>query len=220
MEQVGVEGQRKINASHVLIVGVGGLGSPVLQQLAGAGVGTITVVDHDVVEIHNLNRQYVHSEKTIGSTKVTSAREFIGSYNPNITLHLVEEKFTVTNAAFLLQDVDIVVDCTDNFATRYLLNDSCVMHNKPLVYGSILGFEGQLAVFNLHGSGNLRDIFPEEPQSTVDCDSLGVLGPLPGLIGNMMAMEVLKIILGLETLKDKFLVLDALTWQSSVLKYR
>ena len=219
VDNVGVSGQRKILASRVLIIGVGGLGSAVLQQLVGAGVGFITIIDPDFVELHNLNRQTIHSEKTIGWAKVNSAKRYVEDYNTGISLTCVHAKFDVSNASSLIENMDIIVDCTDNFQTRYLINDTCVDFNKPLVHGSILGFEGQVTVFNYKGSADMRAIFPEEPVSVLDCDMLGVLGPLPGMIGNIMAMEVLKIILDLDTLRGKYLVLDALTWDTSILKY-
>lgn len=220
IDKIGVEGQRKITAAKVLIVGVGGLGSAVLQQLVGAGVGAITIVDPDIVELHNLNRQTIHSEKTIGWSKVRSAQKYVKDYNTSIKLTCVYARFDNANAWNLLENIDIVVDCTDNFKSRYLLNDSVVQRGKPLVYGSILSFEGQVTVFNHKGSADLRAVFPEEPVSILDCDALGVLGPLPGIVGNIMAMEVLKIILDLDTLRGKYLVLDALTWGITILKYK
>lgn len=219
VDKVGVEGQRKFIEARVLVVGAGGLGSAVLQQLAAAGIGAITIIDPDIVELHNLNRQCIHNENTIGRPKVDSAKEYMQNFNSEITIHTIADRFDLSNAQALMQDADIVVDCTDNFATRYILNDVCADLGKPLVYGSILSFEGQVAVFNHKGKGNLRDIFPVEPASNIDCDALGVLGPLPGVIGNIMAMEVLKIVLDLETLQGKYLVLDALTWQTTILKY-
>ncbi|SFS45789.1 HesA/MoeB/ThiF family protein [Sphingobacterium wenxiniae] len=210
IEEIGVSGQRKIMAAKVLIIGAGGLGSPVIQYLAASGVGEIGVVDDDCIELHNLNRQVIHSEAQVGKAKVDSAVHFVQSLNSAINLIPIHAKITKANALDLIRDYDIVVDGSDNFTTRYLVNDTCVILGKPLVYGSILAYEGQTAVFNLHGSKNLRDIFPESPNEDLlpDCDSRGVLGPLAGIIGSMMAMHVLKIITGLPIAINTLTIVD------------
>lgn len=214
MEEIGPQGQRKIKKSKVLVVGAGGLGSPVLQYLAAAGVGQLGIVDFDKVELHNLNRQVIHREQTIGISKVKSAELFISQLNHLVNTALMEIKITKDNVHDLLAEYDIIVDCSDNFSTRYLINDTCVLLNKPLVYGSILGFLGQLAVFNYNESKNLRDVFPEPPsnEDIPDCDSFGVLGTLPGIIGSMMAHQTLKIITELPVNTNEILLFDSLKW--------
>lgn len=215
IEEIGVAGQRKIAQARVLVIGVGGLGSPVLQYLAAAGVGTLAAVDFDVVEVHNLNRQVIHSVSYIGKHKVASAADYIAALNGDIRFIPICRKIDRENVQRILRDYDIVVDGSDNFTTRYLVNDACVALGKPLVYGSIFAFEGQLAVFNFLGSKNLRDIFPEAPapEDRPNCDQNGVLGPLPGMIGSMMAMSALKIITDLPVTANQLTVVDALHGQ-------
>lgn len=219
IDEISVEGQRKILQAKVLVIGVGGLGSPVLQYLTAAGVGTLGFVDFDRVELHNLNRQILHDESSVGMEKVLSGKKRLQSLNSTIKVVGYNEKLTVENIERILDDYDIVVDCSDNFETRYLINDTCVWMNKTLVYGSIIRFDGQVSVFNYQESRNLRDIFPEAPLDAQDCEAAGVLGPLPGMIGSMMAMETLKIIVGLEALTNKLLIVNALNWQMSVIGY-
>lgn len=215
IEEVGVAGQRKFMAAKILVIGAGGLGSPVIQSLAGAGIGCIGIADFDTVALHNLNRQFLHKESTIGCNKVESAVSFVGDYNCSIRVNPHPERITRGNAATLIEAYDLVVDCSDNFETRYLVNDTCVLLDKPLVYGSIKSFEGQLAVFNYKGSKQLRDIFPDIPSAgnVADCDTNGVLGPLPGMIGAMMAMQVLKMIAGLPVDTDQLTLVDTLNWR-------
>lgn len=210
IDEIGVEGQRKIMDARVLVVGAGGLGSPVIQYLAASGVGTLGVVDFDRVELHNLNRQVIHTESQVGKAKVDSAGDFVRSVNSHVDFIPMDKKLTVRNAKAIIQDFDIVVEGSDNFTTRYVVNDVCVALGKPLVYGSIFGFEGQLAVFNFQGSKNLRDIFPDvpPPEDVPSCDSNGVLGPLPGTVGSLMAMQVLKIITGLPVKVNVLTVID------------
>jgi molybdopterin/thiamine biosynthesis adenylyltransferase len=214
IEEIGVEGQWKIRAAKVLIIGAGGLGSPVIQYLAAAGVGTLAVADFDTLEIHNLNRQVIHQEGYIGKLKVESALEFVSALNSDVHFIPINEKVTRENVQHFISPYDIIADGSDNFTTRYLVNDACVELDKTLVYGSILSFEGQVAVFNHKGSKNLRDLFPEPPnqQNLPDCDSLGVLGPLPGIIGSMMAMQTLQIICDLEVLRNELLLIDTKNW--------
>lgn len=215
IEEIGTEGQRKIMNAKVLVVGAGGLGSPVIQYLAAAGVGTLGVIDFDKVELHNLNRQIIHSEKTVGKAKVDSAQDFVANLNSELQFIPFQEKLNQKNAVSIFSSFDFVVDGSDNFTTRYLVNDTCVALKKPLVYGSILGFEGQIAVFNYQGSKSLRHLFSESPndKDQPDCDRLGVLGPLPGIIGSMMAIHALKIITGLPVQTNVLTLVDTLHWQ-------
>lgn len=221
IEEIGLEGQRKIMNSKVLVIGAGGLGSPVIQCLAAAGVGTLGVADFDEVELHNLNRQIIHNENTVGISKVKSAALFVRKLNHQVKFIGIEQKIDRSNAEEIMSDYDIVVDGSDNFATRYLINDTCVKLEKPLVYGSILGFSGQTAVFNYKGSKNLRDLFPEPPvaEDIPDCDSLGVLGALPGMIGSMMAMQVLKMITDLPIPPDQLSLIDTLHWRFQIIDF-
>ncbi|KAA5532076.1 HesA/MoeB/ThiF family protein [Paenimyroides baculatum] len=214
IEEIGVEGQRKIRAAKVLVIGAGGLGSPVIQYLAAAGVGTLAVADFDTLEIHNLNRQVIYQEKNVGKPKVESASEFVSALNSDVHFIPIKEKITIENVQQIIHPYDIVIDGSDNFTTRYLVNDACVQLGKLLVYGSILSFEGQVAVFNYKGSKNLRDIFLEPPnqESLPDCDSLGVLGPLPGIVGSIMAMQTLQIICDMEVLCNELLLIDTKNW--------
>lgn len=214
IEEIGVEGQRKISAAKVLVIGAGGLGSPVIQYLAAAGVGTLGVVDFDVLEIHNLNRQVIHAEEAIGQYKVNSAAHFVSSLNSTIHFVAIQDKISNHNVAAIVDSYDIIVDGSDNFETRYLVNDTCVALGKTLVYGSILGFEGQVAVFNFKGSKNLRQLFPEPSMDELlpDCDSFGVLGPLPGIVGSMMAMQTLQIICSLEVMTNQLLLINTKDW--------
>ncbi|NGM67121.1 HesA/MoeB/ThiF family protein [Sphingobacterium sp. SGR-19] len=214
IEEIGVDGQRKIGKTKVLVVGAGGLGSPVIQYLAAAGIGMLAVVDFDDVEIHNLNRQVIHKESTVGKSKTESAADFVREFNSQITFVPIHRKIDAENAGDLIRNYDIVVDGSDNFTTRYIVNDACAALNKPLVYGSIFAFEGQVAVFNFQGSKNLRDLFPEapNPEDIPNCDRHGVLGPLPGVVGTMMAMQVLKIITGLPVETNQLTIVDTLNW--------
>ncbi|WP_299181737.1 HesA/MoeB/ThiF family protein [uncultured Chryseobacterium sp.] len=215
IDEIGLDGQRKIMNSKVLVIGAGGLGSPVIQYLAAAGVGTLGIADFDEVELHNLNRQVIHNENTVGMSKVKSAERFVKKLNSHVIFIGIEEKVDDSNAEKILSQFDIVVDGSDNFKSRYLINDTCVKLNKPVVYGSILGFSGQVAVFNFNGSKNLRDLFPEPPfdEDLPDCDSLGVLGALCGIVGSMMANLVLKALTGLPLNVNQFTLVDTLSWR-------
>ena len=221
LPEIGDSGQEKLKKAKVLVIGAGGLGCPILQYIATAGVGTIGIVDFDTIEIHNLHRQILYTEDQIGLSKSATAKSVLEKLNPLISVLAFEKKLTKENAIEIIQDFDIVVDGSDNFATRYLVNDSCVTLGKPLVYGSILGFEGQLAVFNHDGSKNLRDLFPEPPNSkdVPNCSMNGVLGTLPGMIGIMMAHETLKLILELPTLKNELILFSTLDWNFKKLNF-
>ncbi len=221
IEEIGLEGQRKIMNSKVLIIGAGGLGSPVIQYLAAAGVGTVGVADFDEVELHNLNRQVIHNENSVGISKVKSAEEFIKRLNHQVKFIGIEERINDENIERILSQFDLIIDGSDNFKTRYLVNDICVNLNKPLVYGSILGFSGQVAIFNYKGSRNLRDIFPEPPsdENLPDCDSLGVLGALPGIVGSMMANLALKIMTDLPLQLNQITLIDTLEWRFQTIEF-
>lgn len=215
IEEIGLEGQRKIMNAKVLVIGAGGLGSPVIQYLAAAGIGTLGVADFDEVELHNLNRQIIHNENSVGKSKVKSAEDFVKNLNHRVNFIGIETKISDSNVEEIISQFDIIIDGSDNFQTRYLVNDTCVKLKKPLVYGSILGFSGQVAVFNYKGSKNLRDIFPEPPfdEDLSDCDSLGVLGALPGIVGSMMANQALKIITDLPLNLNQITLIDTLNWR-------
>lgn len=221
MEEIGLEGQNKIMASKVLVIGAGGLGSPVIQYLAAAGVGTLGLADFDQVELHNLNRQIIHNENGVGTLKIDSAEKFVNSLNHQVKVIGIEQKIDVSNVSEILSQYDLIIDGSDNFSTRYLVNDTCVALEKTLVYGSILGFSGQLAVFNHQGSKNLRDLFPEPPfdEEMPDCDSLGVLGALPGMVGSMMALQTLKIITNLPVKLNQLTLIDTLNWRFQTLDF-
>ncbi|MDR4953058.1 HesA/MoeB/ThiF family protein [Chryseobacterium sp. ES2] len=221
IEEIGLEGQKKIRSSKVLVIGAGGLGSPVIQYLTAAGIGTLGVIDFDHVEIHNLNRQIIHTENRVGLSKVKSAEIFVEELNHQVKLTGIEERLNENNAEEIISHYDVIVDGSDNFSTRYLVNDTCVKLNKTLVYGSILGFSGQVAVFNRNGSKNLRDLFPEPPfdEDVPDCDSLGVLGALPGIIGSMMALQALKIITDLPVIVNQLTLADTLNWRFQTIDF-
>lgn len=197
LDEIGPAGQIKIKQAKVLVVGAGGLGCPVLQYLGAAGVGTIGIVDFDTIEIHNLHRQILYTAADIGKPKAPTAANKINASNPNVACIVFNELLQESNAANIISQFDIVVDGSDNFLTRYLVNDVCVQLNKPLVYGTILKFEGQLAVFNYKGGKNLRDIYPEppNPEDVPSCDQNGVMGFVPGAIGIYMASAAIQIIL-------------------------
>lgn len=221
LPEIGDEGQEKLKKAKVLVIGAGGLGCPILQYIATAGIGTIGIVDFDKIEIHNLHRQILYTQNQVGKSKAITAKETLEEMNPLISIVVFEEKLTSENAKQLIEQFDIVVDGSDNFATRYLVNDTCVALGKALVYGSILKFEGQLAVFNYKGSKNLRDLFPEppNPKDVPNCSLNGVLGTLPGIIGTMMAHETLKLIMDLPTLQNELVLFNALNWNFTKLKF-
>lgn len=221
MEEVSIEGQRKIGNSRVLVIGAGGLGSPVIQYLAAAGVGKLAAIDFDVLEIHNLNRQVIHQESFIGRPKVESAQSFVSQFNSGISFEPINQKLNKENIEAVFSGYDIIVDGSDNFETRYLVNDYCIKMGKTLVYGSIFSFEGQVAVFNYEGSKNLRDIFPSppNPEDVQNCDQFGVLGALAGITGTMMAMLTVKVILGLNVPINQLTIIDSKNWNFNQLRY-
>ncbi len=220
---VGVEGQKRLKAARVLLVGAGGLGSPVALYLAAAGVGHIGLVDFDIVDVTNLQRQILHGTKDIGRSKLASARERIADINPHVELTTYETALTSQNALGIIEQYDLVVDGTDNFPTRYLVNDACVMLGKPNVYGSVFRFEGQASVFATKDGPCYRCLFPEPPPPGVvpNCAEGGVLGVLPGLIGMIQATEAVKLIIGIgEPLVGRLLLVDALSAQFRTMKLR
>jgi molybdopterin/thiamine biosynthesis adenylyltransferase len=221
LPEIGDAGQEKLKKATVLVIGAGGLGCPILQYIATAGVGTIGIVDFDKIEIHNLHRQILYTENQVGQAKASTAKSVLENLNPLISVIAFEEKLTIENATQIIQDFDVVVDGSDNFATRYLVNDTCVALKKSLVYGSILKFEGQVAVFNHKGSKNLRDLFPEppNPKDVPNCNLNGVMGTLPGIIGTMMAHETLKLIMDLPTLENELVLFNTLNWSFNKLKF-
>lgn len=212
---IGEAGQEKIQQAKVLVIGAGGLGCPVLQYLAAAGIGTLGIVDFDIVELHNLHRQILYNDEQIGESKAVTAKKVLQKLNPGLNYNIYDRKLTGENAADLIRDFDMVIDGSDNFSTRYLVNDTCVLLNKPLVYGSILNFEGQMAVFNHKGSKNLRDLFPSppDPKDVPNCSLNGVMGTLPGILGSMMAHETIKLITDLSVLHNEMIVYDTLQWK-------
>ena len=186
LEEIGKKGQLKLKKSSVLVVGAGGLGSSALVYLAAAGIGKIGIVDDDLVEKSNLQRQIIHETNSIGNLKIDSARERIKRLNTNIEVSTFHKRINPKNALEIIQEFDIICDCSDNFGTRYLINDACLILNKPLVFGSVQGFEGQVSVFNLNkNSPNLRDLLPESPLKNAipSCAEYGVVGVSTGLIG-------------------------------------
>ena len=223
LPEVGLEGQKRLKAASVLCIGSGGLGSPLLLYLAAAGIGRIGLVDFDIVDSSNLQRQIIHSESWVGKPKIQSAKERILSINPHCQVDLYETALSSANALDILKPYDVVIDGTDNFPTRYLTNDACVLLDKPNVYGSIFRFEGQATVFNYQDGPNYRDLYPEPPPPGMvpSCAEGGVLGVLCGIIGTIQATEAIKIILGAEnTLSGRLLLYNAWDMKFRELKLR
>jgi len=225
LSEFGEEGQQKLLNAKVLVIGAGGLGCPVLQYLAAAGTGTLGIVDDDVVAMNNLHRQVLYSVKDIGSSKVETAARVLSQLNPGIKIIPYNKRLRTENALGIIDEFDIIIDGTDNFSTRYMINDASVLLDKPLVYGAISQFEGQATVFNYLSKQNqerinYRDIFPEPPREdeVLNCVEAGVIGVLPGIIGTMMANETIKIIAGIgEPLAGRLFTYNALNNQVFVL---
>ena len=220
LSEIGQTGQNKLSKAKVLVVGAGGLGCPVLQYLTAAGVGTIGIIDFDTVETSNLQRQVLFGTSSLGKNKAEAAKNRLSDLNNSITINAYPERLTFQNAIDLFNQFDIIVDGTDNFETRYLINDACVICNKPLVFGAIYKFQGQVSVFNYNDGPSFRCAFPNKPKKDAipNCSEVGVLGVLPGIIGSMQANEVLKIILGIgQVLSGKILFYDTLINQTTIL---
>jgi sulfur-carrier protein adenylyltransferase/sulfurtransferase len=223
LPEVGLDGQKRLKAASVLCIGTGGLGSPLLLYLAAAGIGRIGIVDFDVVDHSNLQRQVIHGTSWVGKPKIQSAKDRILEINPYCQVDLYETRLSSENALSILEPYDVVADGTDNFPTRYLVNDACVLLNKPNVYGSIFRFEGQATVFNYEGGPNYRDLYPEPPPPGLvpSCAEGGVLGVLCGIIGSIQATETIKVILGQgNTLSGRLLLYNALNMTFRELKLR
>ena len=213
LPEVGGAGQQKMLEARILLLGAGGLGSPAAYYLAAAGIGNLGIVDFDQVDLSNLQRQIIHSTERIGMLKTESAKKTIQALNPDVNVTLYNEKIDSSNIISIIKDYDYVVDGSDNFPTRYLVNDACVMENKTLVHGSIYRFEGQVTVFKPNSGPCYRCLYPEPPPPGMspNCQEGGVLGVLAGIIGNLQVVEVLKLILGIgEPLVGKLLIYDAL----------
>jgi molybdopterin/thiamine biosynthesis adenylyltransferase/rhodanese-related sulfurtransferase len=222
LPEIGLEGQQKLKAAKVLMIGAGGLGCPVLQYLVAAGVGEIGIVDDDLVDESNLHRQILYSSVDVGKSKAVIAAEKLKIMNPYIELKAYQERITVENAKKIIGTYELIIDGSDNFPTRYLVNDTCVQLDKTLVFGSIFKFEGHISVFNYLDGPNYRDIFLEAPANNdvPNCAEIGVLGVLPGLVGLYMANEAIKIICGIgETLSGKLMTVNALDNSVSVFKF-
>ena len=224
LKEIGFKGQLKLKNSSVICIGAGGLGSSVLLYLAAAGIGKIGIVDNDQVEKSNLQRQIIHETNTVGNLKINSAQERIKRFNPNIEVTTFNKRINSENVIEIIKDFDIICDCSDNFGTRYLINDACLILNKALVFGSVQGFEGQISVFNLNKkSPNLRDLLPESPvkNNIPSCEEFGVVGVSTGLIGILQVNEIIKIILNKgEILDGKIMIFDLLNMNIKTLNLK
>lgn len=217
----GPEAQSRLRGAVVAVVGAGGLGAPVISYLAAAGIGTLGIFDHDTVSLSNLQRQVLFTTDDVGKSKASCAEQAVSRLNPHVKVVGHADQVTSANALSLLASYDVIVDATDNFPTRYLLNDACVLLGKPLVYGSIFRYEGQVSVFNFQGGPNYRDLYPEPPKpgTVPDCEQGGVLGVLPGVIGSLQANEVIKVIAGIgDSLSGKLFLFDSLTLESRIIR--
>ena len=211
------EKQIMLKKSRVLLVGAGGLGSPVAMYLAASGIGLLGLIDNDIVSVSNLQRQILYNAEDIDKSKVETAKSKLKKINPDIEILTYNQKLDINNASEIISNFDIIVDCTDNFQARYLIDDICSELNKPFVYGSINEFAGQVSVFNYLSGPRFRDLFPEVVMS--NDNEIGVLGPLPGIVGSIQAMEVIKIVTGLgEILSGKLLTIDAFNMNFNILK--
>ena len=221
MPEVGMEGQLKLKAGRVLCIGAGGLGSPLALYLGAAGVGTLGIVDFDVVDYTNLQRQIIHSTSDVGRKKLDSAAEKLKAINPFLNIRKFDTRLSSENALELFREFDIIADGTDNFPTRYLLNDAAIMANKPVIHGSVFRFEGQLTVFKPHEGPCYRCLYPEPPPMALapSCAEAGVLGVMPGIIGLLQATEALKLLLNIgEPLVGRMTTYDALSGEFSELR--
>ena len=224
LKEFGEKGQRKLASSKILIIGVGGLGCPALLYLAAAGVGCIGIADDDFVSLNNLQRQVLFSTKDVGKSKVLVAKEKINELNPGVEIIVHKERLANTNALDIIKEYDVVIDGTDNFPSKYLINDACALLGKPLIYGSVSKFEGQVAVFNVSDKKNIkcnyRDLFPQPPEEKIlNCAEEGVLGVTTGIIGTMQANEAIKLCTGIgEPLINQLLIFNSLNNQSYIVE--
>ena len=222
LPEFGREGQEKLKSARVLVIGAGGLGSPVLLYLTAAGVGTIGIIDDDKVDESNLQRQVLFDTHDVGYLKAEAAVQKLTAQNPNVGFEVCTERLTSENALALISNYDLVVDGSDNFQTRYLVNDACVLANKPFVFGAIFKFDGQVSVFNYEGGPTYRCLFPEPPAAgqVPSCSQVGVIGVLPGIVGSLQATEAIKVLSGIgDPLVGKLLHFDALTMQSTIFQF-
>lgn len=211
LPEIGKEGQQKLSKAKVLVIGAGGLGSAILPYLAAAGVGEIGIVDHDVIEVSNLHRQVIYKTSAVGNFKADEAKGMILELNPEIKVTAFAEKLSGKNVISLFEKYDIIVDATDTISVKYLINDACLVTNKPMVYGSIFRFQGQLSVFNYQNGPTYRCLYPDEYSNALNCEDAGVIGVTVGIIGMLQANEVIKMILGIgEVLNGKILVYNIL----------
>lgn len=223
LPEIGTDGQEKLQAAKVLVIGAGGLGCPVLQYLTAAGVGTIGIADGDMVDISNLQRQVLYNEQDLGQSKAIIAERKLKALNPNVHFHVYPVFIDHNNVLEILHNYDLVVDGSDNFGTRYLVNDACILLNKPMVFGAIYKFEGQVSVFNYNNGPTYRCIFPEAPNAdeSPNCAEIGVVATLPGIIGSIQANEAIKIITGIgNVLSGKLLVMNTLDMQTHIFNFK
>lgn len=227
LKDFGMESQLLLKQAKVLVIGAGGLGCPALLYLAAAGVGTIGIVDFDTIQLSNLQRQILFKTEDVNKNKSEVARTRLTELNPHLTIQSISKKITATNALEIIRPYSVVIDGSDNFETRYLVNDACIIEDKPLIYGSVLQFEGQVAVFNVKRDGNYscnyRDLFPQppSPDQTPNCEQAGVLGVLPGIIGTFQATEAIKLITGKgDLLINKLLLFDGLSMEFSTIQIK
>lgn len=211
LPEIGAEGQQKLSKSKVLVIGAGGLGAAILPYLAGVGVGEIGIVDDDFIDVSNLHRQVIYKTSAVGKSKAEEAKLMISELNPELKVNDFSEKLSGKNAISLFEKYDIIVDATDNISIKYLINDACVVTNKPMVYGSIFRFQGQVSVFNFQNGPTYRCLYPDENSNALNCEDAGVIGVSVGIIGMFQANEVIKMILGIgEILNGKILVYNIL----------
>lgn len=219
LKEVGPEGQEQLRNAKVLIVGVGGLGCPAAMYLVGAGVGKIGLMDHDKVEMSNLHRQVLFQESDVGRPKAVVAKQRLEKQNSEVQFEIYEEPLTTENAEKIINQYDVVLDGTDNFETKYLINDACILVDKPWVFASIYKNEGQLSVFNYNDGPTYRCVFPKSTRQNISCEATGVLGVLPGILGTLQAAEVLKIILGAgEVLSGKIKLINMMQASEQTIK--
>lgn len=224
LPEIGYEGQDKLTKSHALIVGAGGLGSPVALYLAASGVGMLTICDFDVVDLTNLQRQIIHTTQSVGINKAVSAQQTLYEINPDVNIKTIQKKSTEQELTDLVAKADVVIDCSDNFATRYALNRLCVQYQKPLVSGAALKFEGQITVYDMRSSTSpcYHCLFPDNGEDTdLRCATNGVFSPLVGMVGTVQAAEALKLLMGIgESLQGRLLLLDALSMEWRAIKLK